>query len=154
MFLLCHFHQKSFAQKTQKKAEKVLADLDKKIADDASGAIKELESVSGVKWDQTGAFSFGDDRIPKIGENDEVTNAAFSLSPQKVIYPKLIQTGNEIYVLRYKSADSKAVAEVPNSGAGKSELGRSVYTAWTSKLVEKAKIKPNPQIFSDEGDGQ
>jgi len=137
----------------QKKIEKALADADKKIANDPNGALKELESITkGVKWEQTGTFSFSDDRIPKIGEYDEVVNAAFSLTPQKPVFPKLIQVGSAVYVLRYKNVDSKAlpVAEPPMMGGNSKDLGRNVYTAWTSKLVEKAKIKPNPQIFAED----
>jgi hypothetical protein len=130
--------------------DKVLKGAETKLASDPQTAVKELMALSkSVKWEETGAFSLGDERVPKIGESDELLAEAFSLQPNKPYVPRLIKLGSSAYVLRLKGRQNDGNIDVSKIKEELSrEQAREVYYSWSQKLREKAKIQTNPDIFN------
>lgn len=134
------------------KVEDAVAEAEKAMATHPAEAIKELEKLDrSVKWEETGFFSLNDETIPKIGENEELAVAAFSLTKEKPMPSKLFKNGSLVYALRFKKSEAAASADsakIPGQEA--QDSARGLFMAWSSKLFEKAKIKTNPQLFSGE----
>jgi peptidyl-prolyl cis-trans isomerase D len=142
----------------EKKIDDVIDSAEKKLKSSPQEAVKELQALGPqVKWDETGVFAVGDERIPKIGEADDAVGVALGLSSEKPYAQKLVHAGDVFYALKFKSmsqasaaplasADAKLASNAKGAGGDANE----VFYNWSNGLVEKAKIKRNPRLFSDD----
>jgi peptidyl-prolyl cis-trans isomerase D len=130
--------------------DKVLKDAEGKLATDPQAAVKEVMALGkSVKWEETGAFTLGDERVPKIGDSDELMAEAFNLRADKPYVPRLINLGSSVYVLRLKNRQTESNIDVAKIKEEFSrDFARDVYYSWSQRLREKAKIVTNPAILS------
>jgi peptidyl-prolyl cis-trans isomerase D len=146
----------------QKKVDDVIEAAEKKMSSNPAEGVKELESLSPQsKWEDTGAFAIGDEKVPKIGENEEAVSVGLGLSEAKPYANHFLRSGSNIYVLKFKPTANSAVV---NKNAPKEitesdekivtrltqEQGREIFYSWSNTLVDKAKITRNPRLFSDD----
>lgn len=138
----------------EKKASGMIADAEKKMSSPEEGVRAFQNLDKGVKWQETGLFSLSEDAIPKIGSDDDLMKDVLKLSSAHPMESKTYKVGTRLYVVRFKSADdkTKVIADNPELDPVLKNIPRDVFSAWSSKLFENAKIHINPQLFGDSGD--
>ncbi len=135
------------------KVNQTLSEASAKMNSNPESAIKSLEALDkSLKWDETGMFSLSEDVIPKIGEDEDLVKDILNLSAEKPYTGKVYKVAGNDFVIKFKKSEDIKVAANDKSldPVLQSEV-RDVFTSWSSKLSERAKIKINPQLFSTDG---
>jgi peptidyl-prolyl cis-trans isomerase D len=126
-------------------------------------AIDELARASKLKWEESGAFSIEAMAVPKIGANDEIARAAFSLTEAHPLAPTVFRQGPKAYVIRYKAVPPKATASASDKAKKTPGLPdfdnpdfmrelmatqqtRDAMGHWLSDLQKNAKIEYSPNV--------
>jgi peptidyl-prolyl cis-trans isomerase D len=120
-------------------------------------AVQKMLAQKGWSWEETGSFSINDMIIPKLGENDQVLNAALTLSEKNPIYKDVVETGGNIYLVKLKSVDSSitkdSVKALSQADFLKQIMERQqsmeMFQGWLSHLRKDASVKLNEQILSN-----
>ena len=115
----------SVEQATPEIARKLIAkERRPKIADEMAGAllaaikkndtatVDKLLAADGLKWDTTGEFGLTARYIPKLGADDAVKNAIFTLAKVGDIVDKPVDAGGVRYILQLKSLQKADVASL------------------------------------------
>jgi len=146
--------KKNIAKKmiAEEKVDKTLKEVEKKISTTPEGAIEELQSLDkSPKWEETGNFTAADDMVPKLGREEDLANAALSLTKEKPVYPGLVKSGPMIYVLRLKKLEPAPAPDLTRlaEDLGR-DHGRNIFAAWAETLRSDATIKINEQVVGGE----
>ena len=143
------------------KADKLVADLKAgKALKDVAVLVEEDEDPAKAKKDakklsyrSTGPFNKSQSAIPKIGYNDELAKAAFTLDDNKKHLDKAFKVGDRYYVVelkeRSKADDAKFAQkrdELRTTALNKKR--NEVLRAVVSELREKADVQVNARLLS------
>src|SRR5690348_1588106 len=107
--------------------------------------------AASKKWEETGVFSLSDEKVPKIGESDDLMSAALTLSSSKPVASQLFDVGGTLYAVKLKKQEEAKDVDMKKIKADVTKtLSQNVFSNWSSGLFEKAKIKTNPRLVSDD----
>ena len=125
-----------------------------KIADDIAGAVlaalkkndaataNNLMAANGLKWDDTGEFGLTARYIPKLGVDDGLKNAIFTMKGPGEIADKAVDAGGVKYILRLKSikkADLATLTPDKLEEMRKSERAMEAYGLMGEAIAEVQK---------------
>lgn len=105
----------------------------------------ELISDKGLKVDETGFFS-REEKMPKIGYDLSLSEAAFSLSSEKKYLDKVFEVNNTVYIVRWldkKGIDREAFDKEKQAFKQKFILAkeRRIFDDWLQSIKGKAEIR-------------
>jgi peptidyl-prolyl cis-trans isomerase D len=143
----------------QERTQAVLTQLKDLLKKKNLAAVNAWVQAHGLKWDETGVFSFESERIPKIGTNPQVSRLAFTLSASAPLAEELVRQGSLEYLVRYKevsAANGKSAAKKSEdsllenadylSGYLANQRSQEAFRRWVSEARKTAKISINPAI--------
>lgn len=119
-------------------------------------ATQKMLAQKGWVWDETGTFSLGDIMVPKLGDNDEVVNAAFTLTEASPIYKDVVEKNGTVYLVKLKSVGGSAVANKV-AGLNQEEMLKQIFErqksyeafqGWLDHLKKNASVTINNQVLS------
>lgn len=135
----------------QDKKSEVVKQINEKLA---AGGIDAYVAQKGWTWDETGPFGLGDMMVPKLGDNNEVLDAALTLTSQNPVYKNVIEKDGSYYVIKLKSVDAQnALAKKDqNMDFFKQIFERQksfeMFQGWMDHLRKTASIHVNQKIIS------
>ena len=158
---------KTDAAKTlaQQKAEEALkaAQSGKKLeelfpASEKKEGEVDFASANKLEAQETGAFSAGE-FVPRIGQAPEIAQAAFSLTTDKPVAPKVFQNANAFYVVELKAHEKPAEAEFQKAKEDlrQAMLGRKqndLLTGFLKELRDSGKVEENQALTLPQQGGQ
>ena len=115
-------------------------------------AVNKFVADHKLKWEDTGTFSIDAESVPKIGQNDELAQAAFRLNAQQPLATSLIRQGPRAYIARYKpvtaSKDAKADTKLDMNSDMMQEMMASrrsedTLRSWVDDMRKNAVISIN-----------
>jgi len=124
----------------------------KLVLEQGPEATQKMLAQKGWTWEETGVFSVNDIMIPKLGENEQVLQAAVTLNEKNPIYKDVIEQKGNIFLVKYKPVGEGAKAAPNQMDMFKQLLERQkseeMLQSWLTNLRKEASIKINPQIYS------
>ncbi|HEX4925132.1 MAG TPA: hypothetical protein VFV50_13650, partial [Bdellovibrionales bacterium] len=130
-------------------AEKALA---MPAGPEKAAKINTLVNEAGLKWESTGSFDAGSQMIPKIGNVEGLTAAAFALSKDQPYPTQLFRNGPKGYVIRFKNVTEDKGQAKPDEAAEQISRSRAqdALSSWEKKLAEKARIHRNLDLVAEQ----
>jgi hypothetical protein len=150
--ILAGEHTDEVRKNNDKVADEVLPLLTAQKAGDAkaNAVLKQY----GVEVKETGLVSRANPYLPGIGQADELMKDMWATPSPVDAKPKKYNSIGWVLVAMVVDAQRPDVAKIDATRdtlikqiAAKKE--REIYEAWTRKLMEKAKIDPNPSVVNE-----
>lgn len=145
----------------KERSAKALGEIEAAMKAGEQITIEKALTQSKLSWQETGVFSADGESIPKIGQNEEAIQVAFSLTPQAPIAKSLVRQGSKAFLLRYRavsmnqSGGKKSAKVEGENPAENAELMRSFMAnrrsedslrQWVEGLRKTAQIHVNLQM--------
>ncbi len=125
----------------------VLVDFETSVKNNNTVQLNQLIKKYGIKWEETDFFSLDSLSIPKIGENEKIFSAAFSLEKNK-IFPELLNNNADQYIVKLKEKRKKDLKELDGLlEQVNQERENEAFTGWLSHCREEAKIQQNDKVL-------
>ncbi|MBS2027219.1 MAG: SurA N-terminal domain-containing protein [Deltaproteobacteria bacterium] len=158
---------KTDAAKTlaQQKAEEALkaAQAGKKLEEQYPAEEKKegevnFAAANKVEAQETGTFSAGE-FVPRIGQAPEIAQAAFQLTADKPVAPKVFQNANAYYVVELKAHEKPAEADFEKAKedlrqAMLSRKQNDILTGFLKELRDSGKVEENQALTMPQQGGQ
>lgn len=103
---------------------------------------------ANIEIKKTGPFSLGQGYIPNLGKADAVLEAIFSLTPEKPIYPTLVEYQGDLYYVKLSTLEKAKPEELTKNQdsfdkSTASALQMELYKNWIEQAKKKATIVSN-----------
>jgi peptidyl-prolyl cis-trans isomerase D len=141
----------------KQESQKALTALEETLRKGDLAGAEAFVKAHGLKWEETGVFSIESGSVPKVGANDDLVKAAFTVTAEKPLVTNLIHEGPTAFIARYKAVPAaKAKDEKPSDSNVMDEFlanqsAEDAIHGWLDgmeKGYEKdGKIVRNKQIF-------
>ena len=127
--------------------EQVIAELDElkeHLKNENLDEVNKFRNRHNLSWENTGLFPLTSDSIPNIGLNPQVMDEAMRLTERKSLSNRLVQDGQDLYILslKQKKSPSSEYEEDFITSENKRNLDE-VFSLFKQELVESSRIYRN-----------
>lgn len=139
----------------KERSAKALEEVEALLKKGDAAGVNQFVAKNKLKWEETGEFGLDAEAVPKIGPNDELVRAAFTMTSEKPLATNLVRQGPMAYVVRYKPVGAlkpKADKEDPMQNDAMMELfsanrrSEDSLRLWLDDMKKSAKIQQNAEI--------